>query len=124
MAVLCTRLAGSLISNNLVADGATLQMGIGNIPNAVLTGLTHHKNLGIHTEMFSDGVLPLIENGNITNALKNKHKGKIITGFCSGTQKLYDFIDDNPMVRIRRLSALDGWAMKALHALTLGLALT
>jgi len=81
-----------------VADGATLQMGIGNIPNAVLAGLSHHKDLGVHTEMFSDGLLPLVENGNVTNALKKAHKGKIITGFCSGTQKLYDFIDDNPMV--------------------------
>lgn len=89
---------GSLIANNLVGDGATLQMGIGNIPNAVLSGLTHHKDLGIHTEMFSDGVLPLIENGNITNAKKPFYQGKVVTSFCSGTRRLYDFIDDNPAV--------------------------
>jgi acyl-CoA hydrolase len=57
-----------------VSDGATLQMGIGNIPNAVLAGLSHHKDLGIHTEMFSDGVLPLVRNGNITNSKKAAHQ--------------------------------------------------
>lgn len=82
----------------LVEDGATLQMGIGAIPNVVLSNLTNHKNLGIHTEMFSDGVLPLVESGVITGANKKVKKGKIVTCFAVGSQKLYDFIHDNPMV--------------------------
>lgn len=73
-------------------------MGIGSIPNAVLQGLTNHKDLGIHTEMFSDGILPLVENGTINNVKKTKHNGRIVTSFCSGTRRLYDFVDDNPMV--------------------------
>lgn len=80
----------------LIDDGSTLQMGIGNIPDAVLGQLTNHKHLGIHTEMFSDGILPLIENGTIDNSRKMKHPGKTVTGFCAGTERLYRFIDDNP----------------------------
>lgn len=82
----------------LVEDGATLQMGIGAIPDAVLKFLNHHKNLGIHTEMFSDGVLPLVESGVINGSAKRKHPGKIVSSFAMGTRKLYDFIHDNPMV--------------------------
>lgn len=82
----------------LIEDGATLQMGIGNIPNAVLTNLTNHKALGIHTEMFSDGILPLVEKGVITGEHKVNHTGKILTSFSMGTQKLYNFIDDNPSI--------------------------
>ncbi|UMQ52490.1 4-hydroxybutyrate CoA-transferase [Leptospira interrogans] len=82
----------------LVEDGATLQMGIGAIPNAVLTCLTSHKDLGIHTEMFSDGVMELVQKGIITGIHKKKHPGKIVSGFVMGTRKLYDFIDDNPEV--------------------------
>lgn len=82
----------------LIEDGSTLQMGIGHIPDAVLSCLTQHKDLGIHTEMFSDGVLPLVERGVITNKYKVKHKGKMVTSFVVGTRKLYDFVDDNPMV--------------------------
>lgn len=85
----------------LVEDGATLQMGIGGIPNVVLQNLMNHKNLGIHTEMFSDGVLPLIEKGIITNSEKLVAPGKIITCFAMGSKKLYDFIDDNPMVQFK-----------------------
>lgn len=83
--------------SELIEDGATLQMGIGSIPNAVLECLTNHKDLGVHTEMFSDGIIPLVENGIITNKFKKKHRGKIVTGFAMGTRKLYDFIDDNPL---------------------------
>ncbi|AVQ13999.1 4-hydroxybutyrate coenzyme A transferase [Leptospira santarosai] len=83
---------------SLVEDGATLQMGIGAIPNAVLTCLTSHKDLGIHTEMFSDGVMELVQKGIITGIHKKKHPGKIVSGFVMGTKKLYDFIDDNPEV--------------------------
>lgn len=85
----------------LVDDGATLQMGIGNIPNAVLNNLTGHKRLGIHTEMFSDGILPLVEQGIITGEEKEIKTGKIVTCFAIGTQKLYDFIDDNPIVHFK-----------------------
>jgi len=84
----------------IIEDGATLQMGIGAIPDAVLSCLHNHKNLGVHTEMFSDGVLPLIESGVINNKLKRKHPGVLVSGFLLGSRKLYDFVDDNPMVRM------------------------
>lgn len=82
----------------LIEDGATLQMGIGAIPNAVLAQLGNHKNLGIHTEMFADGVLPLVEKGIINGACKGIDRGKMVSTFLMGSQKVYDFIDDNPMV--------------------------
>lgn len=84
----------------LIEDGATLQMGIGAIPNAVLAALTNHKRLGIHTEMFSDGVVDLVEQGVITNEEKTIHRGRIVAGFVSGSKRLYDFIDDNPNVHL------------------------
>lgn len=92
---------GQIIAN-LVDDGATLQLGIGGIPDSVLRNLNNHKNLGIHTEMFSDGVLPLIESGVINNSMKKIIKGRIVTGFILGTKKLYDFANDNQLI-----SALD-----------------
>ena len=82
----------------IVEDGATLQMGIGAIPNAVLASLTSHKDLGVHTEMFSDGVIPLVESGVINGRRKVKHPGRMVAGFVMGTRRLYDFIDDNPQV--------------------------
>jgi acyl-CoA hydrolase len=82
----------------LINDGDCLQMGIGAIPDAVLTCLTDRKDLGIHTEMFSDGLLDLVDAGVITNRLKRIHPGKIVTGFAVGTQRLYDYVDDNPQV--------------------------
>jgi acyl-CoA hydrolase len=82
----------------LIEDGATLQMGIGAIPNAVLAQLGNHKNLGIHTEMFADGVLPLVEKGVINGASKAIDRGKMVSTFLMGSQLCYDFIDDNPMV--------------------------
>ncbi len=85
----------------LIEDGATLQLGIGNIPNAVLTNLYGHKRLGIHTEMFSDGLLPLVEKGIITGEEKTLKSGRIVTCFASGTQQLYDFVDDNPIVNFK-----------------------
>ncbi|TPN82987.1 acetyl-CoA hydrolase/transferase family protein [Aquimarina algicola] len=85
----------------LIDDGATLQMGIGNIPNAVLSNLRNHKRLGIHTEMFSDGILPLVEQGVITGEEKVVKNGKIVTCFAVGTQKLYDFVNDNPLVHFK-----------------------
>jgi len=82
----------------LIEDGATLQMGIGAIPNAVLAQLGNHKNLGIHTEMFADGVLPLVESGVINGRNKAIDKGKMVSTFLMGSQKVYDFIDNNPGV--------------------------
>ena len=82
----------------LVEDGACLQMGIGGIPNAVLAQLGNHKNLGVHTEMFADGILPLVEKGVVNGKCKNIDNGKMVASFLMGTQELYDFIDDNPMV--------------------------
>ena len=85
---------------SLIEDGATLQMGIGGIPDQVLANLSSHKDLGIHTEMFSDGIIPLIEKGVITNRHKKLNAGKSVTGFMAGTRKLYDFVDDNPAIRV------------------------
>jgi len=82
----------------LIEDGDCLQMGIGAIPDAVLACLGDRKDLGIHTELFSDGILDLVEAGVINNKRKSVHPGKIVTGFALGTQRLYDFVDDNPQV--------------------------
>ena len=82
----------------LVDDGACLQMGIGAIPNAVLAQLGNHKNLGVHTEMFADGTLDLVEKGVINCSNKVTDRGKLVSTFLMGSQKVYDFIDDNPMV--------------------------
>jgi len=87
----------------LIEDGATLQMGIGSIPDAVLASLGNHKALGVHTEMFSDGVIPLVEKGIITGEHKKKHRNKMVTSFVLGSRKLYDFIDDNPSVSVLRV---------------------
>jgi len=85
---------------SLIEDGATLQMGIGSIPDQVLKNLNGHKNLGIHTEMLSDSVIPLLQNGAINNSLKKLNIGRSVTGFMLGTRKLYDFVHDNPAVRV------------------------
>lgn len=85
---------------SLVEDGATLQMGIGGIPNAVLSCLGNHKDLGIHTEMFSDGIIPLIEKGVINGKYKKLHPGAIVSSFALGSRALYDFMDDNLEVRL------------------------
>ena len=82
----------------LVEDGATLQLGIGAIPDATLAALADHHRLGIHTEMLSDGVVDLVERGVITGEEKRIHPGKIVAGFALGGRKLYDFLDDNPLV--------------------------
>jgi acyl-CoA hydrolase len=96
---------------SLVEDGATLQMGIGAIPNAVLKSLTHLKDLGVHTEMFSDGVMDLVEKGIITGAKKKKHPGKLVSGFVIGSKRLYDFIDDNPMVAMLDIEYINDTAV-------------
>lgn len=85
---------------SLIEDGATLQMGIGGIPNAVLSCLHNHKDLGIHTEMFSDGIIPLIEKGIINGKYKKLHPGAIVSSFALGSRALYDFMDDNLNVRL------------------------
>lgn len=85
---------------DLIEDGSTLQMGIGAIPDGVLHNLNDKRDLGIHTELFSDGVVELVEAGVITNESKSLHRGKIIAGFLLGTQKLYDFVDNNPIIEM------------------------
>ena len=85
---------------SLIKDGATLQLGIGGIPEAVLTCLKDKKNLGIHTEMFSDGVMELVESGVINGSCKTLHPGKLVATFLMGSQRLYDFVDRNPMVEL------------------------
>ena len=92
---------GNYISE-LVEDGSTIQLGIGGIPNAVAKALMGKKDLGIHTEMFTDGMVDLYKAGVITNKKKTIHKGKSITTFALGSQKLYDFFDDNPAVEFLR----------------------
>jgi 4-hydroxybutyrate CoA-transferase len=84
----------------LIPDGATMQMGIGAIPDAVLQHLLEKKDLGIHTELFSDGIINLVEAGVLTNARKTLHPGKIIAGFLLGTKRLYDWVDDNPLIEL------------------------
>ncbi len=83
---------------SLIEDGATLQMGVGAIPNAILSALNNHKDIGIHTEMFSDGIIPLVQKGVITNSKKKVSPGKIVSSFVLGTRKVYDFVDNNPYV--------------------------
>jgi len=85
---------------SLVEDGSTLQLGIGNIPDAVLLFLQDKKDLGIHSEMISDGVVELVNKGVITNRMKTLHPGKIIVTFLMGTKKLYDFVNNNPTVEM------------------------
>ena len=94
---------GRLIAE-MIEDGSTLQMGIGNIPNAVLNELGNHKRLGIHTEMFSDGIIPLVQNGVITGEEKKVLPNKIAASFAMGSRKLYDFMHDNPMIMMKDAS--------------------
>lgn len=84
----------------MIPNGATLQMGIGNIPDAVLSNLGNHKDLGIHTELFSDGIIEMVDSGVITCARKNFHPGKIVAGFMFGTKRLYDFVENNPIIEM------------------------
>ena len=87
---------------DLIPDGATMQMGIGAIPDAVLNFLFNKKDLGIHSELFSDGVIDLVEAGVLTNSRKSLHPGKIVAGFVLGTKRLYDWVDDNPLIELHR----------------------
>jgi 4-hydroxybutyrate CoA-transferase len=84
----------------MIPDGATLQMGIGSIPDAVLRNLGNHKELGVHTELFSDGVIDMVERGVITCSKKTFHPGKIVAGFLFGSQRLYSFVHNNPLIEL------------------------
>jgi len=84
----------------MIPDGATLQMGIGSIPDAVLRNLSNHKDLGVHTELFSDGVIDMVDAGVITCSKKSFHPGKIIAGFLFGSKRLYDFVHNNPIIEL------------------------
>jgi acyl-CoA hydrolase len=95
----------------IIEDGATLQMGIGGIPNAVLTYLTNHKNLGIHTEMFSEGIVDLVETGVVNGSHKKVNPHKIISGFAMGTRRLYDFMDDNPEIEMLDIAYVNDTAI-------------
>lgn len=86
--------------SELIEDGATLQMGIGAIPDQVLNNLTGHKNLGVHTEMMSDGIIPLLQSEVINNKFKKLNIGRTVTSFMLGTRQLYDFVHDNPQIRV------------------------
>jgi acetyl-CoA hydrolase len=94
------KIAGAIAE--LIPDGATMQMGIGAIPDAVLKYLHHKKDLGVHSELFSDGVIELVEAGVLTNARKTLHPGKIVAGFMLGTRRLYAWADDNPLIELHR----------------------
>jgi 4-hydroxybutyrate CoA-transferase len=85
---------------DLIEDGSTMQMGIGGIPDAVLHYLSDKRDLGVHTELFSDGVMKLIQEGVINNEKKTLHAGKVVAGFILGSHQLYDFVDDNPIVEL------------------------
>lgn len=91
----------------LIEDGSTLQAGIGAIPDAVLSCLGNHKDLGVHTEMFSDGVVPLIESGVINNEKKKVLRGKTVTSFVAGTKRVYDFVNDNPSMSFMNVSLVN-----------------
>ncbi len=95
------RIIGEYIAD-LIEDGSTIQLGIGGIPNAVAKALKHKRDLGIHTEMFTDGMVELVECGAVTGSRKTLHKDKMVAAFALGSRKLYDFIDDNPGVAIMR----------------------
>lgn len=96
---------------SLIPDGATLQMGIGHIPDQVLKNLYGHKDLGLHTEMFSDGVIGLIEAGVINNRRKKLNSGRSVTSFVNGTRRVFDFIDDNPEIRVMDIGYVNDTAV-------------
>ena len=91
----------------LIEDGATLQMGIGAVPDAVLSELHGHRHLGIHTEMFSDGLVDLIESGAVDNSRKRVFRGQTVASFAMGSQRLYDFVDDNPSIALHDAAVIN-----------------
>jgi acyl-CoA hydrolase len=103
-----------LIGKNIaeiIEDGATLQMGIGGIPNAVLSFLTNHKDLGVHTEMFSEGIVDLVEKDIVTGSQKKLNPYKIVSGFAMGSRRLYDFMDDNPEIEMKDIAYVNDTAV-------------
>ncbi|PWA04147.1 acetyl-CoA hydrolase/transferase family protein [Flavobacterium psychrotolerans] len=96
---------------SLIEDESTLQMGIGSIPNAALTKLTHHKNLGLHTEMFSDGVIDLIQSDVINCNFKGTSRGRVLATFLMGSKRLYDFVNDNPFIEMKESSIVNDTAL-------------
>jgi acyl-CoA hydrolase len=100
---------GSYIAS-LIEDRSTLQMGIGSIPNAALSKLTNHKDLGLHTEMFSDGVIDLIESNVINCNYKGSLRGRVLSTFLLGSKRLYDFVNDNPFIELRESSTVNDTA--------------
>jgi acyl-CoA hydrolase len=104
---------------DLVPNGATVQLGIGAIPGATALALRDHRDLGIHTEMFTDAVVDLVERGVVTGAAKERNRGKIVAAFVMGTRRLYDFIDDNPMVEMRSVDFTnDTHVIRSFRAMT------
>lgn len=95
----------------IIEDGSTLQMGIGGIPNAVLSYLTNHKDLGVHTEMFSEGIVDLVEKGIVNGSRKKLNPYKIVSGFAMGTRRLYDFMDDNPEIEMLDIAYVNDTAV-------------
>ncbi|GAA4049984.1 acetyl-CoA hydrolase/transferase family protein [Flavobacterium chungnamense] len=100
---------GSFVAS-LIEDKSTLQMGIGSIPNAALSKLTNHKDLGLHTEMFSDGVIDLIENDVINCNYKGTLRGRVLATFLMGSRRLYDFVNDNPFIEMKESSMVNDTA--------------
>jgi len=105
----------------LVENGSTLQMGIGSVPNACLKALEGHKNLGVHTEMFSDGLLNLIERGAITGMNKKIMPGKIVSSFVIGTKQIYDFLDDNSSVAMLDVAVVNDPSLIATNPKTVAI---
>lgn len=103
------RIGGFVAS--LIEDGATLQMGIGSIPDAVLEALRSHRGLGVHSEMFSDGVVDLVERGVITGEHNPLHPGKLLSSFVMGTKRLYDFVNDNPQIEMHPVDYINDTAV-------------
>lgn len=99
----------------LIKDGATLQMGIGAIPNAVLRELKNHRDLGVHTEMFTDGLLTLLHLGVVNGSRKTMHPGKVVTAFAVGSNALYDFVDDNPDIEFHPVDHTNNVDVIAAH---------
>jgi 4-hydroxybutyrate CoA-transferase len=103
----------------LIPNGATIQLGIGAIPAATALALVGHRDLGVHTEMFTDAVVDLVEAGVVTGARKERNRGKIVTSFLMGTRRLYDFVSDNPMVEMRSVDFTnDTHVIRSFRAMT------
>jgi 4-hydroxybutyrate CoA-transferase len=104
---------------DLVPNGATIQLGIGSIPSATALALGGHRDLGVHTEMFTDAVVELVEQGVVTGARKERNRGKVVAAFVMGTRRLYEFVDDNPMVEMRSVDFTnDTHVIRSFRAMT------